>query len=219
MSLTIFDLDKTLIGGDSDYLWGEFLCEIGVIEDVNSYQKKNEYYFQQYDLGYLDIDAYLEFCLEPLSRYSFSELDSYHKEFMRQKIEPILLEKAQKVVDQHKSQGDTLLVITATNSFITWPIVRRYGIENLIATEPEVKDGRFTGKVSGIPCYKHGKIDNLMPWLKEKQETLTDSTFYSDSNNDLPLLRLVNRPVAVNADPILTEVARQNGWEVLNWMS
>ena len=138
---------------------------------------------------------------------------------MCQKIEPILLEKAQKVVDQHKSQGDTLLVITATNSFITWPIVRRYGIENLIATEPEVKDGRYTGKVLGIPCYKNGKVDNLMPWLKEHQVSLTDSTFYSDSNNDLPLLRLVDRPVAVNADPILTEVARQNGWEVLDWMS
>ncbi|MDP6728133.1 MAG: HAD-IB family phosphatase, partial [Gammaproteobacteria bacterium] len=141
MSLTIFDLDKTLIGGDSDYLWGEFLCEIGVIEDVNSYQKKNEYYFQQYDLGCLDIEAYLEFCLEPLSRYSFSELDSYHKEFMCQKIEPILLDKAQKVVDLHKSRGDTLLVITATNSFITRPIIKRYGIENLLATEPEIKDG------------------------------------------------------------------------------
>jgi HAD superfamily hydrolase (TIGR01490 family) len=137
---------------------------------------------------------------------------------MRQKIEPILLDKAQKVVDQHKSQGDTLLVITATNSFITWPIVKRYGIENLIATEPEVKNGRYTGKVSGIPCYKNGKVDNLVPWLKENQETLTDSTFYSDSNNDLPLLRLVDRPVAVNADPILTEVARQNGWETLDWM-
>ena len=219
MSLVIFDLDKTLIGGDSDYLWGEFLCEIGVIVDVNSYQKKNEYYFKQYDLGCLDIDAYLEFCLEPLSRYSFSELDAYHKEFMHQKIEPILLEKAQRVVDLHRSRGDTLLVITATNSFITWPIVKRYGIENLLATEPEIKDGRFTGKVSGIPCYKDGKIDNLMPWLKEHQESLTDSTFYSDSNNDLPLLRLVDRPVVVNADSILKEAAYQNDWEILDWMN
>ena len=219
MSLTIFDLDKTLIGGDSDYLWGEFLCEISVIKDVSSYQKKNEYYFKQYDLGCLDIDAYLEFCLEPLSRYSFSELDAYHKEFMHQKIEPILLEKAQRVVDLHRSRGDTLLVITATNSFITWPIVKRYGIENLLATEPEIKDGRFTGKVSGIPCYKDGKIDNLMPWLKEHQESLTDSTFYSDSNNDLPLLRLVDRPVVVNADSILKEAAYQNDWEILDWMN
>ncbi len=219
MSLAIFDLDKTLIGGDSDYLWGEFLCEISVIKDVSSYQKKNEYYFKQYDLGCLDIDAYLEFCLEPLSRYSFSELDVYHKEFMHQKIEPILLEKAQRVVDLHRSRGDTLLVITATNSFITWPIVKRYGIENLLATEPEIKNGRFTGKVSGIPCYKDGKIDNLMPWLKEHQESLTDSTFYSDSNNDLPLLRLVDRPVVVNADSILKEAAYQNDWEILDWMN
>ena len=219
MSLAIFDLDKTLIGGDSDYLWGEFLCEISVIKDVSSYQKKNEYYFKQYDLGCLDIDAYLEFCLEPLSRYSFSELDAYHKEFMHQKIEPILLEKAQRVVDLHRSRGDTLLVITATNSFITWPIVKRYGIENLLATEPEIKDCRFTGKVSGIPCYKDGKIDNLMPWLKEHQESLTDSTFYSDSNNDLPLLRLVDRPVVVNADSILKEAAYQNDWEILDWMN
>ena len=130
-----------------------------------------------------------------------------------------MLEKAQRVVDLHRSRGDTLLVITATNSFITWPIVKRYGIENLLATEPEIKDGRFTGKVSGIPCYKDGKIDNLMPWLKEHQESLTDSTFYSDSNNDLPLLRLVDRPVVVNADSILKEAAYQNDWEILDWMN
>jgi len=216
MSLAIFDLDNTLIGGDSDFLWGEFIGEEGIV-DANAYRKKNEYFYQQYDLGTLDIYAWLEFCLEPLTRYSMTELQELHHRFMIQKIEPILLDKAQNCINRHKERGDTVLVITASTSFVTAPIVKKYGINHLLATEPEIKGGRYTGGVSGIPCFQAGKIDKLMPWLQKNEETLTGSTFYSDSHNDLPLLELVDNPVAVNADKILTKIAEKKGWEVLNW--
>ena len=216
MSLAIFDLDNTLIGGDSDFLWGEFLGEEGVVE-ANAYRKKNEYFYQQYDLGTLDIYAWLEFCLEPLTRYSMTELQELHHRFMIQKIEPILLDKAQNCINRHKERGDTVLVITASTSFVTAPIVKKYGINHLLATEPEIKAGRYTGGVSGMPCFQSGKIDKLMPWLQKNEETLTGSTFYSDSHNDLPLLELVDNPVAVNADKILTQIAEKKGWKVLNW--
>jgi len=216
MSLAIFDLDNTLIGGDSDFLWGEFIGEEGIV-DANAYRKKNEYFYQQYDLGTLDIYAWLEFCLEPLTRYSMTELQELHHRFMIQKIEPILLDKAQNCINRHKERGDTVLVITASTSFVTAPIVKKYGINHLLATEPEIKGGRYTGGVSGMPCFQAGKIDKLMPWLQKNEETLTGSTFYSDSHNDLPLLELVDNPVAVNADKILTQIAEKKGWEVLNW--
>ena len=216
MSLAIFDLDNTLIGGDSDFLWGEFIGEEGIV-DANAYRKKNEYFYQQYDLGTLDIYAWLEFCLEPLTRYSMTELQELHHRFMIQKIEPILLDKAQNCINRHKERGDTVLVITASTSFVTAPIVKKYGINHLLATEPEIKAGRYTGGVSGMPCFQAGKIDKLMPWLQKNEETLTGSTFYSDSHNDLPLLELVDNPVAVNADKILTKIAEKKGWKVLNW--
>ena len=216
MSLAIFDLDNTLIGGDSDFLWGEFLGEEGVV-DANAYRKKNEYFYQQYDLGVLDIYAWLEFCLEPLSRYSMAELEAFHHQFMIQKIEPIMLDKAQNCINRHKERGDTVLVMTASNSFVTAPIVKKYGINQLLATEPEIKAGRYTGGFSGLPCFQSGKVDKLMPWLQKNEETLTGSTFYSDSHNDLPLLELVDNPVAVNADKILTQIAEKKGWKVLNW--
>ena len=217
MSLAIFDLDNTLIGGDSDYLWGEFLCDEGIISDRQSFEKKNDYFYQQYELGLLDIYAWAEFSFEILSHYSINELEEFHHKFMAQKIEPIFLEKAQDCINSHKENGDTVLVITASNTFVTAPIVKRYGINHLLATEPEIVSGRYTGKVSGIPCFKSGKIENLMPWLERNSESLKDSTFYSDSHNDLPLLELVDNPVAVNADKILAKIAQTKGWDILNW--
>jgi HAD superfamily hydrolase (TIGR01490 family) len=136
---------------------------------------------------------------------------------MIQKIEPIMLDKAQNCINRHKERGDTVLVMTASNSFVTAPIAKKYGINQLLATEPEIKAGRYTGGVSGIPCFQAGKVDKLMPWLQKNKETLTGSTFYSDSHNDLPLLELVDNPVAVNADKILTKIAEKKGWKVLNW--
>ena len=217
MSLAIFDLDNTLIGGDSDYLWGEFLCDEGIISDRQSFEKKNDYFYQQYELGSLDIYAWAEFSFEILSHYSINELEAFHHKFMVQKIEPILLEKAQDCINSHKENGDTVLVITASNTFVTAPIVKRYGINHLIATEPEIVSGRYTGKVSGIPCFKSGKIENLMPWLERNGESLKDSTFYSDSHNDIPLLELVENAVVVNADAKLTLMARKKGWQIVDW--
>jgi len=217
MSLAMFDLDNTLIGGDSDYLWGEFLCEEGIIVDPVSFQKMNENFYQQYEIGKLDIYAWAEFSFKVLTEYSLDKLYELRQNFIQQKIEPIFLEKAQSCINQHKEKGDTVLVITASNSFITAPIAEMYGIDHLLATEPEFKSGRFTGKVSRIPCFQSGKIDNLMPWLDKNGENLIGSYFYSDSHNDLPLLELVDNPVAINSDKVLTSVALENGWPVLNW--
>ena len=217
MSLAMFDLDNTLIGGDSDYLWGEFLCEKGIIEDTASFQKMNEYFYQQYEVGKLDIYAWAEFSFKVLTEYSIDELNDLRQNFIQQKIEPIFLDKAQSCINQHKENGDTVLVITASNTFITAPIAKMYGINHLLATEPEFKDGRFTGKVSGVPCFQSGKIDNLMPWIEKHNKNLKGSYFYSDSHNDLPLLELVDNPVAINGDPRLTSTANKNGWPNLDW--
>ena len=217
MPLAIFDLDNTLIGGDSDYLWGEFLCDEGIITDRESFQKMNDYFYHQYEIGKLDIYAWAEFSFKVLTEYSLNELNTLRQEFIDTKIRPIFLEKAQNCIDTHKKNGDTVLVITASNTFITKPVVEMYGIEHLLATEPEFVSGRFTGKVSGIPCFQSGKIDNLMPWLEKNNENLIGSYFYSDSHNDLPLLELVDNPVAINGDPILMAAANENGWTNLDW--
>ena len=217
MPLAIFDLDNTLIGGDSDYLWGEFLCDEGIITDRESFQKMNDYFYHQYEIGELDIYAWAEFSFKVLSEHSFDKLNQLRKDFMETKIRPIFLEKAQNCIDNHKKNGDSVLVITASNTFVTQPIVEMYGIEHLLATEPEFVSGRFTGKVSGIPCFQSGKIDNLMPWLEKNNENLFGSYFYSDSHNDLPLLELVDNPVAINGDPILMAAANENGWTNLDW--
>ncbi|ALE52713.1 phosphoserine phosphatase [Candidatus Thioglobus autotrophicus] len=216
MALAIFDLDKTLINGDSDFLWGEFMSEIGAV-DADTYQAKNQYFFDQYALGKLDINEYLEFCLEPLSQHDMPTLNAWHQRFMQDKINDILLPKAQAVVDEHRAKGDTLLVITATNSFVTAPIVERYGIENLLATNPEVKDNQFTGKVLGEPCFQQGKIIHLKQWLEQTGESIKGAYFYSDSHNDLPMLELVDHPVIVHGDDTLQKIAKQRDWPSLDW--
>ncbi|WPE18304.1 histidinol-phosphatase [Candidatus Thioglobus autotrophicus] len=216
MALAIFDLDKTLINGDSDFLWGEFMSEIGVV-DADTYQVKNQYFFDQYALGKLDINEYLEFCLEPLSQHDMPTLNAWHQRFMQDKINDILLPKAQAVVDEHRAKGDTLLVITATNSFVTAPIVERYGIDNLLATNPEVKDNQFTGKVLGEPCFQQGKIIHLKQWLEQTGESIKGAYFYSDSHNDLPMLELVDHPVIVHGDDTLQKIAKQRDWPSLDW--
>jgi HAD superfamily phosphoserine phosphatase-like hydrolase len=147
-------------------LWGEFLCEEGIIVDPVSFQKMNENFYQQYEIGKLDIYAWAEFSFKVLTEYSLDKLYELRQNFIQQKIEPIFLEKAQSCINQHKEKGDTVLVITASNTFITAPIAEMYGIDHLLATEPEFKSGRFTGKVSGVPCFQSGKIDNLMPWIE-----------------------------------------------------
>ena len=208
---------RQLIGGDSDYLWGEFLCDEGIISDRESFQKMNDYFYHQYETGELNIFAWAEFSFKVLTDYSLDELNKLRQVFVDTKIKPIFLEKAQSCINNHKEKGDTVLVITASNTFITKPIIEMYGIDHLLATEPEFISGRFTGKVAGIPCFQAGKIDNLMPWLEKNKESLIGSYFYSDSHNDLPLLELVDNPIAVNSDKILSSEAHKNGWPVLDW--
>ena len=215
MSLAIFDLDNTLIGGDSDYLWGEFLCEIGAVDAAN-HRQKNEHYFQQYNLGKLDILEYSEFAIEPLSKFSMDELALMHKKFIFQKIKPIYLPKAQQLVDKHKKRGDTLLAITATSRFVTQEIAHLYGINNILAIEAEIVDGRYTGKIIGIPTYASGKVDNLMIWLDKNSKNLDGSSFYSDSHNDIPLLDIVDYPVAVNPNESLKSYAEGKNWPIID---
>lgn len=216
MALALFDLDKTLLGGDSDFLWGEFLAEIGAV-DVDNYQVKNQKFFDDYARGELDINEYLEFCLSPLADNPIKQLNKWQQRFMAEKIQPILLEKAKKVVDIHKKNGDRVLVITATNSFVARPIAQVYGIDDLLATEPEMLGGEFTGKVSGEPCFQIGKVHKLKAWCEKNNEPLEGAYFYSDSHNDLALLELVDNPIVVHADDKLLKIAKNRAWQTLDW--
>jgi len=215
LSLALFDLDNTLIGGDSDHLWGEYLSEQGIV-DADNYRERNDQFYQAYQQGALDILAYLEFAVEPLTQHSIGELSAIHQRFMQEKIEPIMLPKATELIDKHRQQGDILVIITATNRFITAPIAKTLGIDNLIATELEMKDQRYTGKILGEPCYQAGKKNHLQRWITDKAFDLTNSYFYSDSFNDLPLLEQVDNPVVVNPDPTLLAHAQANDWPILN---
>ncbi|MEO5572988.1 MAG: HAD family hydrolase [Gammaproteobacteria bacterium] len=211
MGLAIFDLDNTLLGGDSDYLWGQFLCERGIV-DAQIYERENERFYQDYLHGTLDIYAFLEFQLRPLSQHDLVTLHGWHTQFMAEKIRPIILPKARALLDKHRVQGDTLLIITATNRFITAPIAAELGVEQLLATDLELSNGRYSGRVSGTPCFREGKVTRLQEWLRQQNLSLKGSWFYSDSHNDLPLLELVEHPVAVDADAILAAHAEQQGW-------
>lgn len=211
MALAIFDLDNTLIAGDSDYLWGQFLVEKGVV-DAASYEKANDQFYLDYKNGVLDIMEYQRFSLKPLSKQPMDVLNDWHAEFMASHIAPIIQDKAQALVDEHKAKGDTLLIITATNSFVTRPIGQVYGIEQLIGTDPEIQDNRFTGEVDGIPSFQDGKVKRLETWLAENNHDLKGSYFYSDSRNDLPLLEIVDNPVVVDGDDVLLAHAKENNW-------
>lgn len=215
MALAIFDLDNTLLGGDSDYLWGRYLAENHIV-DPDAYHDTNLAFYHDYQAGQLDINAFLEFVFTPLKQHPMAELLAWRKDYLQQKIAPIMLPKAKTLIDEHRQQGDTLLIITATNSFLTAPIAEQLGIEHLIATDPEMIDGRFTGKVDGIPSFQHGKVSRLQSWLSKHGQTLTGSIFYSDSHNDLPLLEKVDTPVAVDPDETLRQIAEQRGWKILS---
>lgn len=215
MSLAIFDLDNTLLAGDSDYLWGQFLARQGIV-DGEAYEATNKRYFEDYKAGRLDIHEFLAFSLQPLTLLPRNQLDALHVRFMHEVITPRITPQARALVDKHRQKHHTLLIITATNSFITGPISLAFGIPNLLATEPEIVDGRYTGKVSGTPCFREGKVENLHRWLARHKLDLTHSWFYSDSHNDLPLLYEVTHPVAVNPDEQLRRVAEQHDWPILN---
>lgn len=215
MRLAIFDLDNTLIAGDSDYSWGEFLVQKKLV-DAHTYAEANDRFYQQYKAATLDIHEYLCFSLAPLTRYTLDELAELHEEFMRDFIEPMMLPKAKALLQQHRDQGDYLLIITATNSVVTHPIAKRLGVDDILASDAEIVNGRYTGKGTGTPCFQGGKVIRLQEWLKEKNFNLTDAYFYSDSINDLPLLEQVPNPVAVDPDERLEKVAQERGWLVMS---
>ncbi len=218
MRLALFDLDNTLIAGDSDFEWAQFLIEQGVL-DREVYEARNMGFYQQYKDGTLDIHEFLDFQLKPLSRHTRAQLDAWHQEFMQHKIRPIVLPRARALVDRHRDRGDLCAIVTATNRFVTEPIARIFGVENLIATEPEVMDGEFTGKVRGVPSFREGKVTRLEAWLGNRRlrwSDVAESCFYSDSLNDLPLLGKVTRPVAVDPDDTLRAHAEHHGWEIIS---
>ena len=215
VTLAIFDLDNTLIANDSDYLWGQFLVDKGIV-DKDYYEAANKKFYEDYKQGTLDIVEFLNFSLAPLAQHDAERLYRWRSEFVEELIKPITLSAAHELVEKHRSQGDTLMVITATNRFVTAPIVELYGIEHLLATTPEFIDGRYTGRFNETPCYQQGKVTHLNNWLSNSHETLDNSWFYSDSHNDLPLLRLVDNPVAVDPDDILRKHAESAGWPVIS---
>lgn len=215
MTLAIFDLDNTLIAGDSDYLWGCFVCEQGLV-DSDWFAAENDRFYRDYQSGNLDIQAYLRFALSPLKGRPAEELAALHRRFMAEKIEPILLPRARQLVESHREQGHRLLIITATNAFITRPIAAALGIPDLLACEAEIVDGVYTGEPSGIPSFHEGKVLRLEAWLQAEGLSPASTWFYSDSHNDLPLLQQVDCPVAVDPDPTLRRHAESAGWPVIS---
>ena len=215
--LALFDLDNTLLAGDSDHAWGEFLIARHVV-DATSHRAENDRYYEQYRQGKLDIRGYVRFTLRPILNMSKSERLALHSDFMRHAITPLFLPKADALVGKHQNQGDLTVIITATNEFITMPIAQRFKVDHLIATELEVKDDKFTGEIAGTPCYQFGKVEKLEKWLASQSCNLTlkDAVFYSDSINDLPLLERVAQPVVVDPDPGLHSEATQRGWQVIS---
>ena len=215
VTLAIFDLDNTLIGGDSDNLWGQFLCEQGLVDGAD-FGAMNDQFYEDYKAGRLNIDAYLRFALAPLVGRPRDLLEQWHRDFMASKIQPIMLPRAFKLIEEHRSRGHELLIITATNSFITRPIATALGIETLLACEGEIVDGLYTGEPSGILTYHTGKVRRLQDWLEGRDATLAGAYFYSDSHNDLPLLELVDNPVAVDPDEALRARAVAEAWPIIS---
>ena len=215
MTLAIFDLDNTLIGGDSDHLWGQFVCEQRLV-DSDDFAQRSDKFYGDYQAGTLDIDAYLRHALSSLQGHSPEQLSAWHDAFMDSKIKPILLPRAADLIADHRRRGHELLIITATNRFITAPIAEVLGVENLIACEAEIVNGRYTGAASGIPSYQGGKVTRLADWLQEREIELEGAWFYSDSHNDLPLLELVDNPVAVDPDDTLRARAIELEWPVIS---
>lgn len=213
MALALFDLDYTLLKGDSDHAWAHYMVEREVVEP-GAFAERSDYYKAEYDAGRLNMQEYLEFQLRPMAENPYERLVALRETFLEDKILPMVTEASLELVAQHRDQGDTLVVITATCDFITRPIADLYGIEHLIATELERVNGTFTGNIVGPPCFREGKITKLHDWLARSGESLHGAWFYSDSRNDLPLLEHVDHPVAVNPDTVLEAEALRRGWPI-----
>jgi HAD superfamily hydrolase (TIGR01490 family) len=215
MTLAIFDLDHTLLTGDSDYLWGEFMVETGIVGE-QEFRQRNEVFYQDYQRGTLDNDQYLAFALAPLTRYSIEELHAWRAEYVEKWIKPIVAPGAAALLDKHRTKGHELLIISATNLFVTEPIAALLGVTTVLSTEPEIIDNRYTGRFLGTPTYQQGKVVVLRQWLEGTNHHIDDSYFYSDSINDLSLLELVAHPVAVNPDDKLSAIAESRNWKIID---
>ena len=217
MHLALFDLDHTLLPLDSDYEWGRFLGRVGAV-DADAYQRENDRFYREYVAGTMDIGEFLAFCLAPLAAYPADRLDAWQRRYMDEVIRPALRPSALDLVAAHRERGDLCAIVTATNEFVTAPIARAFGIEHLIATGVERLDGRITGRPTGIPNYREGKVTRTEQWLGSlghRWDSFERSWFYSDSANDIPLLSRVTDPVATNPDPRLAAHAQESGWQVL----
>lgn len=215
MTLALFDLDHTLLDGDSDYLWGEYMVENGIVDEA-AFRERNRQFYADYQRGELDNDTYLAFALEPLTHYSLDELYRWRQDYVENWIRPLVVPGARDLLDRHRDQGHELMIISATHRFITEPIARMLDVPNLLSTEPEIVDGRYTGAYTGIVTYREGKVDALRAWLESSEHGLDGSYFYSDSINDLALLELVDHPVVVHPDTQLGEIAAARDWPVID---
>jgi HAD superfamily hydrolase (TIGR01490 family) len=214
-NLAIFDLDNTLLSGDSDYLWGQFLVERGLV-DGPRYASENRRYYEAYKAGTLDIREFLRFSLRPLRENDPGVLNNWRRQFVTDKILPIIPAASRELLRLHRARGDELLIITATNRFVTEPIATELGVLHLLATEPEIIGGRYSGEISGTPCFQDGKVERLDEWLQQGGRSYMRRWFYSDSHNDLPLLEQVEHPVAVDPDDLLRGRADASGWPVVS---
>ena len=218
MPLSIFDLDNTLITNDSDFLWGQYLVEHNIVDRL-MYEEKNRQFFEDYEQGRLDIDSYLRFSLQPLTQFQLPQLHAWRADFVTTVIEPLIAPGAPQLLERHRQRGDTLLIISATNLFITQPIAELLDVPHILSTRPELVEGKYTGNYIGTPTFQQGKVLALEDWMIENSEVLSGSTFYSDSHNDLPLLEQVDHPVAVNPDDRLRQVAMEKNWPILDLRS
>ena len=215
MALAVFDLDNTLLAGDSDHAWGEFLISKNLVEEA-AHRAKNDWFYTEYQAGRLDIKEYVRFTLQPVLDMPLTQLAELHQEFMAAFIYPMLLPKAKALVKQHKQSGDYCLIMSATNIFITRPIGEIFAVDEILATDLEINNGYYTGEIEGVPCFQEGKLIRLQNWpgLMNERFKLEQCSFYSDSCNDLPLLKAVSNPVAVDPDPQLREVAENSAWKI-----
>lgn len=215
MALALFDLDNTLLNGDSDHSWGMYLADIGAV-DAEIQKSKQDFFYQQYLAGELDIYQFCEFQFSALTQYPLAQLKAWRADFLNTVIEPMIISGKPHLLDKHRDADDDILIITATNDFITAPIAERLGVATLIATQAEFTNGAYTGKVAGIPCYQAGKVSRLNAWLEQHGKRLENSYFYSDSINDLPLLALVDTPIAVTPDNKLRAHADKLNWQIID---
>lgn len=215
MALALFDLDNTLLNGDSDHSWGIYLADIGAV-DAELQKIKQDLFYQQYLAGELDIYEFCEFQFSVLTQHSLEQLHTWRADFLESVIEPMIISGKANLLEKHRDAGDDIIIITATSDFVTAPIAERLGVATLIATQAEFIDGAYTGKLSGTPCYQEGKVARLNQWLDNHGKKFEDSLFYSDSINDLPLLELVDTPIAVTPDNKLRARAQQSNWQIID---